>query len=92
MIPPRPPRELSLVVERNQPVIAIPLVEDGREVVRYMVEDTPADTASPLPPSVQDALDLAGAWSDLDWDETMDALDRIRHESRPTPPIDFDDL
>lgn len=37
-----------------------------------------------------DALDLVGAWSDLDIDEMADALDRIRHESKPTPPIDLD--
>jgi hypothetical protein len=30
---------------------------------------------------------LAGAWSDLDWEEASDALGRIRHESEPTPPI-----
>lgn len=41
-----------------------------------------------LPPTVHDALSLAGAWSDLDWDEMYEALDRIRHESEPTPPID----
>jgi hypothetical protein len=31
---------------------------------------------------------LAGAWADLDWEEAHDELDRIRHESDPTPPID----
>jgi hypothetical protein len=33
---------------------------------------------------------LAGAWSDLPdtFDEMLDALDRIRHESTPTPPMD----
>jgi hypothetical protein len=47
----------------------------------------PSDGQS-LPESVQQALNLAGAWSDLDWDETVEVLDRIRHESVPTPPID----
>jgi hypothetical protein len=77
----------SLVVEGDQPVVAIPLIENGREVVRYAAETETEALASP-PDSVQDALSLAGAWSDLDWDETVDALDRIRHESRPTPPIE----
>jgi hypothetical protein len=36
---------------------------------------------------VQDALSLAGAWSHLDWDDMVEMLDRIRHESKPTPPI-----
>jgi hypothetical protein len=31
---------------------------------------------------------LAGAWADLGWEEALDELDRIRHESQPTPPID----
>ena len=36
------------------------------------------------------ALAAIGSWSDLDWEEMEAALDRIRHESRPTPPIDLD--
>lgn len=40
-----------------------------------------------LPKPVRDALALAGAWSDLKDDE-FEALDRIRHESKPTPPMD----
>jgi len=39
---------------------------------------------------------LLGIWKDLDpdldWDELADELDRVRHESKPTPPIEFDDL
>ena len=37
--------------------------------------------------TTQAALALAGAWSDLAWDELEQALDRIRHESPPTPPL-----
>jgi hypothetical protein len=37
--------------------------------------------------ATQKALGVIGAWSDLDWDETVAALDQIRHESKPTPPI-----
>ena len=86
---------MSLVVERDQPIIAIPLIVDGREVVRYAVADDAGETAhasTPLPESVREALSLAGAWSDHDWDETIDALDRIRHESPPTPPFKLQDL
>ncbi len=85
----------ELVVERGQRVVAIPHTEDGREVVRYIIEaesqnfqDFDANTA--LPESVHVALGLSGVWDDLDWDETVEALDRIRHESRPTPPIEPD--
>jgi hypothetical protein len=41
-------------------------------------------------PTLQAALAVIGAWEDLDWEEFSTELDRIRHESRPTPPIDLD--
>jgi hypothetical protein len=83
----------QLLAERDQPIIAVPITEQGRAMVRYEVDsqrDEPND-GQHLPESVQQALSLAGAWSDLDWDETVEALDRIRHESRPTPPIEPDE-
>ena len=87
----QPVRGEYLVAEHDQPLIAIPVEENGREVTYSVVDDAVADAV--LPRSVEDALSLAGAWSDLDWDETVAALDLIRHESRPTPPIDdLDDL
>jgi hypothetical protein len=67
------------------PLIGVPGHENGRDVVRYFASEADADAAL-----LDDALGLAGEWSDLDWDETIDALDRIRHESVPTPPIDLD--
>ena len=73
----------------NQPLIGIPFEENGQEVIRYFSEETQADQAVSKD-ATQQALDLAGAWSDLDWDEMERALDRIRHESTPTPPIELD--
>jgi hypothetical protein len=32
---------------------------------------------------------LAGAWSDLTWDDEVEAFDRMRHETQPTPPIEL---
>jgi hypothetical protein len=29
------------------------------------------------------------SWADLNWDETVEALGRIRHESTPTPPTEL---
>ena len=87
----QPVRGEYLVVEHDRPLIAIPVEENGREVTYYFVDDAVADAV--LPRSVEDALSLAGAWSDLDWDETAAALDRIRHANPPSPPIDdLDDL
>lgn len=76
----------DLTVRSNQPLIGVFADEDGQEVVRYFVDEATADQALSQD-TIQAALGLAGAWSDLDWDEAIEELDRTRHESRPTPPI-----
>jgi hypothetical protein len=37
--------------------------------------------------AIKEALALAGAWGDRDWNEVEAELDRIRHSSKPTPPF-----
>lgn len=76
----------SLRARDDQPLIEIPVVEDGEEVTYYFVDEEAAEEF--MSRRGFDARSLAGAWSDLDWEETVEALDRIRHESKPTPPID----
>ena len=76
----------GLLVHSNQPLIGIPFEENGQEMVRYFTQEEEADRAST---GVDEAISLAGVWSDLDWDEMVEALDRIRHESKPTPPIEL---
>ena len=44
-----------------------------------------AATGDNMPRTVRDALALAGAWSDLRGDDEFEALDRIRHETKPSP-------
>ncbi len=78
-----------LTLSGNQPLIGIPYEENGQEVVQYFSEEAQVDKAVSNDVT-QTALDLAGAWSDLDWDEMEQALDRIRYESKRTPPIDLD--
>ena len=78
----------NLLVQSNQPLIGIPFEEKGQEVVRYFTDEEAADAAVPQS-ATQAALSVIGAWSDLDWDEMVEALDRIRHESKPTPPIEL---
>jgi hypothetical protein len=78
----------SLLVQGNQPLIGIPFEEKGHEVVRYFAREEEADQAV-ADQEVQDALRLAGAWSHLDWEAMVEALDRIRHESTPTPPLEL---
>ncbi len=40
--------------------------------------------------AIEEALALAGAWRDLDFEEMLDTLDHIRHDSKPTPLIELD--
>lgn len=70
----------------DQPLIGIPFLENGREVVRYFADEGAADAAV-SDQAIRLARSLAGSWSDLNWDEMEAALERIRHESQPTPPI-----
>lgn len=76
-------RGSSLVARRDQPLIAVPAERDGDEGVCYFVDDDAADRALG-----QGAIKLAGVWSDLDADEMLDALERMRRETPPTPPIE----
>ena len=87
----RSPRSDSLVVRKGQTLIALPEIENGEPIMRYFVDDT-NDSSLTRDEIIQRARELAGAWSDLDWDEAVDELDRIRHESIPTPPVDLDDV
>jgi hypothetical protein len=76
----------SLQNHTHSPLIGLIFEENGQEVVRYFTEEKAADAAVTRN-ATQKALGVIGAWSDLDWDEMVAALDRIRHESKPTPPI-----
>ena len=77
----------SMIALDDQPLIGVPVKLNGREVVRYFTDEAAADEGLPAN-SIETALSLAGAWSDLDWDDAIRTLDRIRHESKPTPPIE----
>jgi hypothetical protein len=83
----RRPEQASLVVESDQPLIAVPLEENGRAVEQYFVEQPLSDVAG-SEQSIQEALSLGGVWSDLDWEDMERELYRIGHENPPTPPID----
>ena len=76
----------SLLARDDQPFIGVIVDEDGQEFTRYFTSEEAADAATP-PESVQRALAVLGVWSDLDWEEALDELDRIRHANPPTPPI-----
>jgi hypothetical protein len=79
----------TLDEEEQTESLRVIVMEDGREVVRYLSRENIPDRST-LPRNIQDALALAGAWSDLNWDDMETELDRIRHSNPPTPPIDLD--
>ena len=87
--PARPvsPNDTGLLVEDDQPLIAVPVDEDGRRLVAYYTDDAAAD-ASLNDEAIRRAKALAGAWADLDWDEVAAALHHIRHQTPPTPPAE----
>jgi hypothetical protein len=76
----------SLQGDPGQPLIGVIAEEQGHEMVRYFTEEQEADRVM-VQNTTQDALALSGVWSDLEWDELEKALDSIRHESHPTPPL-----
>ena len=76
----------SIQADPAPPLIGVMTEEQGIEVVRYFTTEQDADRVL-VEDTTQAALALAGAWSDLAWDELEQALDRIRHESQPTPPL-----
>jgi hypothetical protein len=84
----RPNVAPGLLVQSAQPLIGIIFQEEGQKVVRYFAREEEADRATSSH-GVDDAISLAGAWSDLDWDEMAEALERIGHESKPMPPIEL---
>ncbi len=77
----------SLTVRDDRPLIEMAARGDGRDVTCYFEGEDAADT-SLTPAAIAEALGAIGSWSELDWHDMVRALDRIRHESRPTPPIE----
>lgn len=79
--------ERSITAHSSEPLVAVFVEEDGAELVRYFPESEAEATLSE--DVVRAALAAIGSCSDLDWDSWADELDRLRHESPPTPPIEL---
>ena len=70
----------KLTVREGQMVFDIPSSEAGVEETFYVTDNSNSDSAAPI--------NLGGAWAGLlDGDVMLEALDRMGHESSPTPPI-----
>ena len=78
-----------IIAPADAPLIALPAEIDGRDVVLYFTSHEQAE-AYFGPEALEAALDLAGVWSVLDWDDVRSGLERIRKESRPSPPLDLE--
>ncbi len=76
----------GFLVHGDQPLIGLVSEENGQEVVIYFTEEQ-ADGQMAVRNSEEQALGLAGAWQDLNWEEMQRELDRIRHETPPSPPL-----
>ena len=60
--------------------------QNGREALRLDADE--AESQAALSPGAKAALSAIGAWAHMDWDETLAELERIRRESKPSPPIE----
>ncbi|OGE45196.1 hypothetical protein A3B39_01780 [Candidatus Daviesbacteria bacterium RIFCSPLOWO2_01_FULL_37_10] len=72
---------------KTQPLIGIEIDENGQTKTYYFTDEKEADRA--LSKTRGDILSLAGVWSNLDWKEVVDSLDKIRHESHPSQAINL---
>ena len=78
------------------------LAQEAKKTGRpYLLRDNSHDVALLTPVSterkqqtnrqaIEETLALAGSWKDLDFDDMIEQLDRIRHDSKPTPPLTLD--
>jgi len=79
----------SFEVSRDDALIGVEFEHDGEVMVRYFTDAAAADAARPSD-ALAAALGAIGSFSDLDWDDMVDSLDRIRHDSPPSPPVDLE--
>lgn len=85
-MPDRDTEGRSLRLRPGQPLIGVVVREDGEKVTRFFTGNE-RDNDRSRERASKKMRAFAGIWSDLDWDETEPAFDRIRHQSKPTPPL-----
>lgn len=78
----------SLTVRQHQGLVGVVVIENGHQATRFFADETEA-VEPKTDAGTQAALRAIGAWADLDWDEAVEELDRIRHASPPSPPLDL---
>jgi hypothetical protein len=79
----------GFTARRGQPLIGVPIGAEGEEAVRYFTSEDDADQALARDRSnIERALSAIGAWKHMDEEDgpdMLDELDRMRHETGPTP-------
>jgi len=65
-------------------------IEEMFEPLDQRTTPRPAPIDGHLPRHIAMALSAIGSWRKLQDDDEFEALDRIRHENEPTPPIEDD--
>ncbi len=80
------PNQSLFSIKRTQPLIGVEVEEHGQQVTYYFGDEKEADKTL-TKSGTQGALGLAGTWSDLDWQDIAEALEQIRHKSKPSQPI-----
>ena len=86
MTKPAPPLPAHLTVREDQGLIGVVVVEDGQLATHFFTDAVETDEF-PAGAGTRAALQAIEAWANLDWDEAVAELDRIRHQSTPTPPL-----
>jgi hypothetical protein len=83
----------GFIARRGEPLIGAPTGPAADDGVLYFISEEEADEALSVDQaSIQRALSLAGAWAELDTEDgpdPLDELDRMRHQSKPTPPLNL---
>lgn len=74
-------------VPEDQALIGVAIRQHGREITRFFADETEADAALAAS-STDDALQLAGSWSDLSWEDLAQGLDHLRHDTPPSPALE----
>ena len=89
------PTDISTMPELVHLVDEVTATQIPRELRRdnkIVAVLTPVETARKQQNNraIEETLALAGAWKDLDFDDMLKQLDTIRHQSKPTPPLELD--
>ncbi len=86
-------------IEQVSPPLQADLAQRIEDLIGEVAVAAPSGSQPPSDPTdpslltqtrIQTALNLAGAWRDMPdtFDEMLDALDRLRHESPPSSAMD----